>query len=147
MKKIFVALCSICIIALSCGLTACGSDWAKVVGLYAAVGIDKDYTFVNGNDNPFSDNETIANNDYIVQIGQNYLLGIAYIQRGGSILNWLSTEFITLKYDSEVLEITPPEEKEGAEVYYNLTCKKSVRYTAVIVEVGGYSYTVIISAE
>lgn len=147
MKKIFVALCSICIIALSCGLTACGSDWAKVVGLYAAVGNDKDYTFESGNNNPFSDNETIANNDYILQVGQNYLLGVAYIQRNGSRRHGLNTDNITLKYDSEVLEITPPEEKEGAEVYYNLTCKKSVQYTAVIVEVGGYSYTVIISAE
>ncbi len=147
MKKFFISLCLICIIALSCGLTACGSDWAKVVGLYAAVGIDKDYTFENGNNNPFSDNETIANNDYILQVGQNYLLGVAYIQRNGSRRHGLNTDNITLKYDSEVLEITPPEEKEGAEVYYNLTCEKSVRYTAVIVEVGGYSYTVIISAE
>lgn len=129
------------------GLTACGSTRAKVVGMWAAVGIDKDYTFGNGNDVQFSDNETIADNDYILQVGQNYLLGVAYLQSGGSILNNLSTEFITLKYDSEVLEITPPEEKEGAEVYYNLTCKKSVQYTAVIIEVDGYSYTVIISAK
>lgn len=147
MKKFFIALCLICIITLSCGLTACGSKWAEVVGLYAAVGIDKDYTFENGNNNPFSDNETIANNDYILQVGQNYLLGVAYIQRNGSRLHCLNTDNITLKYDSEVLEITPPEEKEGAEVYYNLTCKKIVQYTAVIIEVGEYSYTVIISAE
>lgn len=147
MKKLFIALCMICIIALSCGLTACGTSRAKVVGMWAAVGIDKDYTFGNGNDSSFSDNETIADNDYILQVGQNYLLGVALLQSGGSILNYLSTEFITLKYDSEVLEITPPEEKEGAEVYYNLTCKKSVQYTAVIIEVDEYSYTVIISAE
>lgn len=129
------------------GLTACGSTRAKVVGMWAAVGIDKDYTFGNGNDSPFSDNETIADNDYILQVGQDYLLGVAYLQSGGCILNHLSTEFITLKYDTEILEITPPEEKEGAEVYYNLTCKKGVQYTAVIVEVGGYSYTVIISTD
>ena len=147
MKKFFIALCLICTMLLSFGLTACGSKWAEVVGLYAAVGIDKDYTFVNGNDNPFSDNETIADNDYILQVGQNYLLGVEYIQRNGSRRHWLNTDNITLTYDSEVLEITPPEEKEDAEVYYNLTCKKSVQYTAVIVEVGGYSYTVIISAE
>lgn len=145
MKKFLIALCLICVIALSCGLTACGSTRANVVGMWAAVGIDKDYTFGNGNDSPFSDNETIADNDYILSVGQDYFLGVAYLQSGGSILNHLSTEFITLKYDNDVLEITPPEEKEGAEVYYNLTCKKGVQYTAVIVEVGGYSYTVIIS--
>lgn len=145
MKKFFIALCLICTMLLSFGLTACGSKWAEVVGLYAAVGIDKNYTF--GNDSPFSNNETVTDNDYIVQVGQNYLLGVAYIQRNGSRLHCLNTDNITLKYDSEVLEITPPEEKEGAEVYYNLTCKKIVQYTAVIIEVGEYSYTVIISAE
>lgn len=147
MKRSLISLSTVLIMLLSFGLTACGSTHAKVVGMWAAVGTDKDYTFGNGNDSPFSDYETIADNDYILQVGQNYLLGVAYLQSGGSILNNLSTEFITLKYDSEVLEITPPEEKEGAEVYYNLTCKKSVQYTAVIIEVGGYSYTVIISAK
>ena len=97
MKKFLIALCLICVIALSCGLTACGSTRAKVVGMWAAVGNGKDYTFGNGNDSPFSDNETIADNDYILSVGQDYFLGVAYLQSGGSILNHLSTEFITLK--------------------------------------------------
>lgn len=145
MKRLSIIICTLCLMLLPFGLTACGTTEAKVTGIMAGIGTEQNHPFVYGN--PFEDNETIADNDYILQVGQNYLLGVALLQSGGSILNNLSTEFITLKYDSEILEITPPEEKEGAEVYYNLTCKKSVQYTAVIVEVGGYSYTVIISAK
>lgn len=146
MKKYFVTLCAVSIILFSFALTACGSTYAKVVGICAAVGTNKNYMF--GNDSPFLDRATVTDNDYILEAEQSYLLGIAYIQRGGSRLNVVNIENITLKYDTEVLAITPPEEKEGAEVYYNLTCKKAVVNTVVIVEVDGeYSDTVIITAK
>lgn len=145
MKKIFTALCLFCVLLLPFGLTACGTTEAKVTGIMAGIGTEEHHPFVYGN--PFENNETITENDYILQVGESYLLGVTLTQYGGSIVRSINTEVISLKYDAEVLEITPPEEKEGAEVYYNLTCKKSVQYTAVIVEVGGYSYTVIISAE
>lgn len=145
MKKYFIALCVVSVILFSFALTACGSTYAKVVGMYAVVGTDKNYMF--GNDSPFLDSETVTDNDYILEVEQSYLLGIAYIQSGGSKLKTINAENIKLKYDTEVLEITLPEEKEGAEVYYNLICKKSVSYTAVIVEIEEYTYTVIISAK
>lgn len=112
----------------------------------ANIGTEQNHPFVY--DNPFENNETITENDYNLQVGQNYLLGVTFTQYGGSIVRSINTEIISLKYDAEVLEITPPEENEGMEIFYNLTCKKSVVNTAVIVEVDGeYSDIVIISAK
>ena len=145
MKRLSIIICTLYLMLLPFGLTACGSDEAKVTGIMAGIGTERNHPFVYGN--PFEDNETITENDYILQVGESYLLGVTFTQYGGSKVRSINTEIISLKYDTEVLEITPPEEKEGAEVYYNLTCKKSVQYTAVIIEVGGYSYTVIISAK
>lgn len=145
MKKIFTALCLFCVMLLSFSLTACGTTEAKVTGIMAGIGTEQNHPFVYGN--PFEDNETIADNDYILQVGESYLLGVTFTQYGGSIVRSIITDVITLKYDVEVFEITPPEEKEGVEVYYNLSCKKAVVNTVVIVEVNGeYSDTVIISA-
>jgi len=74
-------------------------------------------------------------------------LGVTFTQYGGSIVHSIVTDAITLKYDVEILEITLPDEKEGVEVYYNLSCKKAVVNTAIIVEVSDeYTATVIISA-
>lgn len=152
MKKFFISLCLICIIALSCGLTACGSTTAKITGLCASVGTEQMNPF--DYDNPLLNDETLTNDDYTLRVGQNYLLGVAYAQRGGSKLNWLNADIITLKYDSEVLELIPPDEKyETGEskwdevINYTLTCKKAVVNTAIIVEVSEYTCTVIISAE
>lgn len=147
MIKIFTTLCLFCVMLLPFGLTACGTTEAKVTGIMAGIGTEEHHPFVYGN--PFEDNETITENDYILQVGESYLLGVTFTQYGGSKVRSINTEIISLKYDAEVLEITPPEEKEGMKVYYNLTCKKAVVNTAVIVEVdnyGEYSYTVIISA-
>ena len=145
MKKVFIALCSVCVLLLLFSLTACGSDESKVTGIMAGIGTEQNHPFVYGN--PFEDNETITENDYVLQVGESYLLGVTFTQYGGSKVRSINTEIISLKYDAEVLEITPPEETEGMEVYYNLTCKKAIVYTTVIVEVDGeYSDTVIISA-
>ncbi len=147
MKRLSIIICTLCLMLLPFGLTACGTTEAKVTGIMAGIGTERNHPFVYGN--PFEDNETITENDYILQVGESYLLGVTFTQYGGSKVRSINTEIISLKYDAEVLEITPPEEKEGMEVYYNLTCKKAVVNTAVIVEVdnyGEYSYTVIISA-
>lgn len=148
MKNVFIALCTVCavcVLLLQFRLTACGSDEAKVTGIAAGIGTEQNRPFVY--DNPFYDSETITENDYILQVGESYLLGVTFTQYGGSKVSSINTEIISLKYDTEILAITLPEEKEGMEVYYNLTCKKSVSYTAVIIEVDGeYFNSVIISA-
>lgn len=146
MKKLLFFICGLCITVLSFSLTACGTTYAKVTGIMTGIGTEQNHPFAY--DNPFEDNETITENDYNLQVGQNYLLGVTFTQYGGSIVRSINTEIVSLKYDAEVLEITPPEENEGMEVYFNLTCKKSVVNTAVIVEVDGkYSDIVIISAK
>lgn len=152
MKRFFIALCSVCVMLLSFGLTACGSTFAKVTGIMAGVGTEQIDPLVYGN--PLWNNETLTNDDYDLQVGQNYLLGVTYAQSGGSRLKLLNTEIITLKYDSEVFEITPPDEidetgksKWDEVINFTLTCKKAVVNTAIIVEVGEYTCTVIISAE
>ena len=145
MKKIFTTLCLFCVLLLPFGLTACGTTEAKVTGIMAGIGTEEHHPFVYGN--PFENNETITENDYILQVGESYLLGVTFTQYGGSIVHSIVTDAITLKYDVEILEITLPDEKEGVEVYYNLSCKKAVVNTAIIVEVSDeYTATVIISA-
>lgn len=144
MKKISLFACTIIAILPSFGLMACGSTYAKVTGIMAGIGTEQIHPLVYGN--PLWDNQTIAENDYILQVGQDYLLGVTYAQSGGSIVCSISTESIKLKYDTEVLNITSPEETD-MDVYYNLTCIKAVVNTAIIVEVDNkYTYTVIISA-
>lgn len=145
-----VLLCSFCLF-LVFGLKGCGSDEAKIYGITAGVGTEQIDPFVYGNS--LGDNETITENDYILQVGQNYLFCVGFIQYGGSKVRSMKAEEISLKYDTEVLEITSPDENKGLDVYYNLTCKKSVAYTAIIVEfddaysTNEYSTTVIISAK
>lgn len=89
-----------------------------------------------------------ANSPVRITHFQSYLLGVTFTQYGGSIVCSINIETISLKYDAEVLNIMPPSENEGLEVFYNFTCKKSVAYTAIIVEVNReYSDTIIISAK
>lgn len=142
MKRLSIIICTLCIMLLSLGLTACGTTEAKVTGIMAGIGTEQNHPFVYGN--PFENNETITENDYILQVGESYLLGVTFTQYGGSIVRSIVTDVITLKYDTEILEITPPEKKEGMEVYYNLTCKKAVVNTAVIVEVDGEYFDTVI---
>lgn len=152
MKKLLFLICSLCITVLSFGLTACGSTFAQVTGIMAGIGTEQISPLVYGN--PLWNNETLTNDDYDLQVGQNYLLGVTYAQSGGSRLKLLNTEIIALKYDSEVLEITPPDEidetgksKWDEVINFTLTCKKAVVNTAIIVEVDEYTCTVIISAK
>lgn len=148
MKKNFIALCSVCVMLLSLCLTACGTTHAKIVGIMTGIVAEYDHTYSYTYGNPLSDNKTLVDYDYNLQVGQDYFLAVTYSQTGGSIICSITTEHITLKYDTEVLEITLPEEKEGVEVFYTLKCKKPVVNTAVIVEVDcEYSEIVIINAK
>lgn len=144
MKKTSFFFCLLCLI-LTLGLSACGTGMAKVTGILAGVGTEQNHPFVFGN--PLLNGETLEENDYSLQVGQKYLLGVTYTQSGGSIVCSIGADSITLKYDADIFEITPPAESEGMEVYYTLTCKRSVGFAAIIVEVDNeYTYTVIVSA-
>lgn len=146
MKRLTVLACALCTMCLSFCLAACGSSFAKVTGIMAGIGTEQNHPLAYGN--PLRNGQTLIEDDYILQVGQSYLLSVTYTQSGGSRVCGIYADQITLRYDAEALEIAPPDEKEGMSIDYRLTCKKSVAYTAVLVEVGGeYSCILIITAE
>ena len=49
MKRLSIIICMLCIILLPFGLTACGSDEAKVTGIMAGIGTERNHPFVYGN--------------------------------------------------------------------------------------------------
>lgn len=143
MKKIFVILSTICLLLLSFGLTACGSTEAKIVGINVRL-----CSAENDPEMLVSDSTTLAENDYVLQIEQGYRLRIGYAATGGSRYPIIRSESISLKYDKEVLEILPPDETIGDVLFFNISLKKSVAYTAILVEVDGkYFEIVVISAK
>ena len=129
---------------LSFGLAACGTTYAKITGIFAGIGTEQTDPFVY--DNPLLNDNTITEYDYILQVDKSYLFGVTYLQSGGSIICSMNHKNVSLKYDEDVLEIVYSN-NEGEAAFYNLTCKKEVEYTAVIIEVEEYTYTIIISAK
>ena len=128
-----------------CGLTACGSTKAKIYGIHTCIGLPE-----NGNvfNYTLADENTPFENDYLLQCGQTYHLLVAYSAGRGSQYPVMSAKTIKLYYDDNALEINQPFESIDEVICYQLTCKNSIAYTAVIVEVEGeYSSTVIISAK
>jgi len=85
MKRLSIIICTLYLMLLPFGLTACGTTEAKVTGIMAGIGTERNHPFVYGN--PFEDNETITENDYILQVGESYLLGVTFTQYGGSIVH------------------------------------------------------------
>ncbi len=127
------------------GLTACGSTTAKIYGIHACVELPE-----NGNvfSYTLADENTLFENDYVLQYGQTYHLLVAYTAGGGSQYPVMSVDAIKLYYDDNALEINQPIENIDEVICYQLTCKESIAYTAVIIEVDGeYFDTVIISAK
>lgn len=144
MKKLSIFLCSLCLLMVF-GLTACGSTKAKIYGIHSCVGLPE-----NGNvfSYALADENTLFENDYVLECGQTYHLLVAYSAGGGSQYPVMSANTIKLYYDDNALEINQPFESIGEVICYQLTCRESIAYTAVIVEVDGeYSSTVIISAK
>ncbi len=151
MRKPPFIVYTVFLILLSFGLMACGSTYAKVTGVMAGIGTEEMHALEYGN--ALRDKDTVAENDYLLEIGEDYLLAVTYTASGGSIFPMISPDAITLKYDAEALQITPPEETSGDDgyyevVYYRLTCIKAAVNTAVIVEADGeYTCTVIVSTK
>lgn len=144
MKKAFAVIGSLCLLAAPIGLTACGSDEAKIYGIHAAVvSPENDYAFSRA----LADETTLFEDDYILQNGQTYHLSVGYSASGGSKYPIMSADKIKLYYDDDALEIEQASKNKGEVIRYRVTCKKAVVNTAVIVEVDEYSYTVIISAQ
>lgn len=108
MKKLLIFMCALCIWILSFGLSACGSTEAKIVDIWASVVLPDEE---NIHSETLTDKNTLAENDYILEVGKTYNLTVTYIAAGGSKYpGFTSTDGINLIYDSEALKITACEQ-------------------------------------
>lgn len=142
MKRFFIGLVAACVMLLTFGLMACGSTKAKVSGIYASVVVSE----ADAYSDTLADGRTIVENAYALQVGEVYELTVMYTASGGSQYPVLRIDGITLRYDSETFEISPPTGDYMTVARYQLTCKRAVDYSAIIFEVDDYSYSVIVSA-
>lgn len=142
MKKFFIGLAAVCVMLLPFGLASCGSTKAKISGIYASAVMPE----ADAYSDTLADGRTIAENAYALRVGEAYQLAVMYTASGGSQYPVLRIDGITLRYDSDIFEIDQPTEKYMEVARYRLTCKRAVDYSAIIVEVDKYSYSVIVSA-
>lgn len=142
MKIFSVLICILCTISLLFGLSACGSDEAKVSGIYVSVVIPDDDNYSDA----LADGSTAIKNAYALQVGNEYDLTIEYCASGGSKYPILTIDDIVLRYNTDIFKITRPAENHMQVARFKLTCKYAVDYSAVLIEVREYSHSVIISA-
>lgn len=143
MRKYFACVLLSVTAVFALTFTACGRDYAKIVGIKAGIGTTPENAFYYNND--LLNNRTVAENDYILQAGESYSFCIECIATGGSRFPELNAEYLCFYYDEDVLEIVHSAE-EARKAEYTLICKTIVEYTAVTVEVDEFSCSVIISA-
>lgn len=152
MKKLILLFCSLCLL-LPLGLTACGSTEAKIYGIGACVGLPEENGQYGIIDSPLADKTTLAENDFVLEIGKTYNLRVDYIAGGGSQYPVLLAENFVLKYDTDIFNIVPVYDEnclgENKPLrYYNLTCKQATSYSTIIIEANEqYTCNVIISAK
>lgn len=145
MKKFTVIMSAVFIAVLLLGLTACGSTYAEIVGVAAVIGVEGEHPFER--DENLCNADTLAENDYILQVGESYILAVTYIATGGSRYPIINAQDITLRYDEEIFEIVQISQDKSDPVLYSLVCKTDTAYAAILVEVGEkYCTSVIISA-
>lgn len=143
MKKIALFLCAVCACTVL-GLTACGRDYAKIVGIKAGV---VPYGVNDIHNGDLCDEDTLADNDYVLETQNEYELLVYYIATGGSRYPVIHAENVNLKYDAQLFEVTHAEETAvGDYVRYRLICKAEAVLSAILIEVGEHFDTVIISA-
>lgn len=142
MRKYFACVLLSVTAVFALTFTACGRDYAKLVGIKAGIGTTPENAFNYNND--LFNNRTVAENDYILQAGESYSFCIECIATGGSRYPELNAEYLCFYYDEDVLEIAHSAE-DARKAEYTLICKTIVEYTAVTVEVDEFSCSVIIS--
>lgn len=141
MKKLFV----IVLIALSlASFAACGTSYGKITGIRAGIinfGSDGDcYS------KECTDDSTLAENDYIIRVGEQYQIVVQLTYTGGSIQPGIeSAENVKIVFDSNLLQIGEPSANHG-NLYYPLACKNEFTCTAILIEDGDYHAEVIVSA-
>ena len=143
MKKVYSILFILCIY-LSLGLIGCGRGKAEISNIYVSVVLPNEDNYSS----VLSNKSTLTENDYILQVEENYHLTVEYVASSGSQYPVMSSKNIKLYYDTDFLEISQTSEDYAKIMHYNLICKRSVAYTTIIVEVDGkYFHNIIISTK
>ncbi|MCX4312350.1 MAG: hypothetical protein OSJ83_00610 [Clostridia bacterium] len=147
MKKLSLIFLSLYLL-FSSGLTACGSDYAKIYGIVACVGASEDNDPTYGvYYSPYADKTTLAEDDYILEVGKTYHILVDYSYGGGSRVPVITdAESVIFKYDTDALEIQSVTPNDRQVKHYSLICKQAIRYSAILIELDEYSYTLIVSA-
>jgi hypothetical protein len=148
MKKLLFLFCSLSAI-LAFVLTACGSTFATIYGIRACINLPETYEKYGLYDETLADKTTLAENDFILEVGKTYILYVNYEAGRGSRYPIMYAKDLVLKYDTDLFDIEEEvyDNDDSAPLkYYNLTCKQAVKYTSIIIEANEqYTYTVIIS--
>ena len=91
------------------------------------------------------------NDVYTLTVGETYTLFIMPIQTGGSMQAMFDGAGISLSYDETAFEISyafPPAEGDPIVVpYFSVTVLKPLAYAAILIEVDGFSETLLVCAE
>ena len=146
-KKLSIFVSFLLLIILSLTLTACGSTKAKIYGIVACIGLPEDDDAAYGVYNsPYADKTTLVEDDYVLEVGKTYHILVAYSAGGGSQYPVITNpESVIFNYDTDALEIQFVTPNDGEIKHYALTCKQAIRYSAILIELDEYSYTIIVS--
>lgn len=145
-KKLSIIVSFLLLIILSLILTACGSTKAKIYGISASIGLPEDNDVYGIYNSPYADKTTLAKDAYILEVGKTYYILVGYSAGGGSQYPVITNpESVVFKYDTDALEIQSVTPNDGEIKHYALICKKAIRYSAILIELDEYSYTIIIS--
>ncbi len=145
-KKLSIFVSFLFLIILSLMLTACGSTKAKTYGIVASIGLPEDNDVYGVYNSIHSDTTTLEENDYVLEESKTYHILVGYSAGGGSqypVIN--NPESVVFKYDTDALEIQSVTPNDGEIKHYALVCKKAIRYSAILIELDEYSYTIIVS--
>lgn len=135
------------LLIISLTLTACGSTYAEIYGIVACIGLPEDDDAYGVYNSPFADKTTLEKNDYVLEVGKTYHILVAYSAGGGSKYPVIANpESVIFHYDTDNLEIQSIMPNDGTIKHYALSCKQAIRYSAILIELDEYSYTIIVSA-
>lgn len=134
------------LLIISLTLTACGSTYAEIYGIVACIGLPEDDDAYGVYNSPFADKTTLEKNDYVLEVGKTYHILVAYSAGGGSKYPVIANpESVIFHYDTDNLKIQSIMPNDGAIKHYALSCKQAIRYSAILIELDEYSYTIIVS--
>lgn len=144
MKRISAVLAISVLFILCISLTACGSGESKLTGISAQVAFEND-EFYSENLNLILNDKTPIENDYALRADRKYNLLVTYTWRG-SKAPILNADDVKLNYDNDCFEIKALKNNDSY-ARFELSIKRAVINSVIIIEVGDFFDTVIIRAE